>query len=208
MAEEEISLRDQFYNSESQSHRRSGKFILIFLGLLILAVIAVGAYQYIASKQKNSLSPTPTPIILPTDTPTPVATATPTLEPTGTKKTTPTPTAIITVTPTPKSTSSSIDKATGLDRSKLTIEVLNGSGIGGAAKKASDALTALGYNVISSGNAESFDYTKTVIEVKSSKSDYLPLLKKDLSSIYTIGDSSSNLEASASANARVIVGKQ
>lgn len=39
------------------------------------------------------------------------------------------------------------------DKSAITIEVLNGSGIAGTAKKAADKLTALGYNVVSTGNS-------------------------------------------------------
>ena len=66
-----------------------------------------------------------------------------------------------------KTTTSTIDKATGLDRANLTIAVKNGSGVTGAAAKASNFLKDLGYTVSSTGNADNSDYENTVIEVKS-----------------------------------------
>src|SRR3990167_9003906 len=85
-------------------------------------------------------------------------------------------------------------------------EFQNGSGEAGVAGKAAGILKDLGY-LASTGNADNFNYSNVTIQVKSTKSDYLALLKKDLSASYTIGSSSSDLSATSSADALVIIGK-
>lgn len=179
---------------------------LFFLIISIVVIIAVfGAWRFLSSKNEQpsskSTAPTPTEFQLPTESPMPEATkaAKPTSTPTPKPSLVPTSAAEPTVNP--------VDKTTGLDRSKLTIEVQNGSGVIGAAKKAADALRELGYVISSTGNADNYDYTNVTIQVKSSKNKFLSLLQKDLGSIYTIGTASANLSATSSADALVIVGK-
>lgn len=121
--------------------------------------------------------------------------------------------------PTPEATSipptiNPVDKTTGLNRSKLSVAVQNGSGETGAASKVSEVLKEFGYEVVSIGNADSFTYENMVIDIKQDKSSYLPLLKKDLEITYTIGSTSATLSSSSSADAAsaafdavVIVGK-
>ena len=140
----------------------------------------------------------PTEISFPTDTPSPLPTEAikPTVKPTSTP------------TPTKAPILGSKDSTTGLDRSDLNISVLNGSGETGAAGKISTFLKELGYTVSSVGNAETYDYTNVTILIKTSKKDYLPLLKKDIEGTYTVGATSEDLTASSSADAHVIVGKQ
>lgn len=177
--------------------------ILIVVGisiLVLLVIIAVFASGKKGEQEKTAPIPTPTEIPFPTEEPTPTP-----------NKGTPTPTAKASPTPKPtlsptKTATSTIDKATGLDRANLTIAIQNGSGIAGAATKASNFLKGLGYNVSSTGNADNFDYENTVIEVKSTKKAYLDLLKKDLSSNYSIGSTSAAFTGSS--DAVVIVGKK
>ncbi|MBI4079287.1 MAG: LytR C-terminal domain-containing protein [Candidatus Levybacteria bacterium] len=173
-------------------------FALIFIG----AVFGVTKFMGVGKEQEVVPSPTPTEILFPTDTPEPTASP-----PAGGS---PTPAATKTPTPPPAGgpTTNPVDKATGLDRSLLSVEVQNGSGKAGAASAVSDLLKGLGYKVTSVGNADSFDYENTVIQVASGKSTYLDLLKKDLSVSYTIGTASATLTASTSADAVVIVGKE
>ena len=113
----------------------------------------------------------------------------------------------ITNSPVPSPAVDPVDTSTGLDRSKLSIKVQNGSGVTGAANKASDVLKGLGYSISSFGNADNPDYTDVVIKIKSDKSDYLSLLKKDLGFSYTIGSTSADLDDSFSEDALVIIGK-
>ena len=101
---------------------------------------------------------------------------------------------------------SPIDKS-GLDRSKLSIIVENGSGIEGTAGKGAAILKDLGYNVISTGNADNYKYEGVTIEVKSDKEDFLNLLKKDLAKDYTIKSSSSDLPDSSTSDCVIIIGK-
>lgn len=101
---------------------------------------------------------------------------------------------------------SPIDKS-GLDRSKLSVIVQNGSGIEGSAGKAKNILKDLGYNVVSTGNAENYNYQGVTIKVKKEKSNFIDLLKKDLSKNYTVKSTSPDLPSSSSTDALVIIGK-
>ena len=101
---------------------------------------------------------------------------------------------------------SPIDKS-GLDRSKLSIAVENGSGIEGVAGKAADILKELGYNVISIGNADNYDYQGVTIKVKKDKSNFINLLKQDLTRDYVIEFSASDLPSSSSSDCEIIIGK-
>lgn len=178
--------------------RKINKRFLYLLGLIIFLMVAFAGYRLLGSQtspnQNTSQTPTPTEFVIPTDTPTPAEeTPTPTVEPTDT--------------PTPKPTQNPIDSATGLDRSKLSVTVQNGSGEAGVAKKGADFLTNLGYDVSAPSNADKDDYTGATIQVKAGNSQYLDLLKNDLGKEYTVSSSSSDLADSFSTDALVIIGK-
>lgn len=101
---------------------------------------------------------------------------------------------------------SSLD--TAADKKKtLSISVKNGSGVTGVAAKAADFLKGLGYNVVSTGNADKDDYKNTKIQVKSNKKEFLDILKSDLSKNYTIGETTSDLPENSSEDALIIIGK-
>ncbi len=181
----------------TKSPKKSKRFLFLVVAIVIIIIIFFLGSNFLGSKNKkenSEITPTPTEFQIPTDTPTPSSSE----EPTSTPK----PTS----SPTPKTASNPVDKATGLDRSKLSVEVQNGSGEAGVAGKGAGILKDLGY-LTSTGNADNFDYSNVTVKVKSTKSDYLSLLKKDLSASYTIGSSSSDLSASSSADALVIIGK-
>ncbi len=183
----------------NKSPKKSKRFLFLIVAIVIILIIIFAGNKFLGSnsnEEESDITPTPTEFQIPTDTPTP-----------SLPEETSTPTPKSTTTPTPKSASNPVDKTTGLDRSKLSIEVQNGSGEAGVAGKGSGILKDLGYNITSTGNADNFDYSSVTIKVKSSKSNYLTLLKKDLSASYTIGSSSSDLSASSSADALVIIGK-
>lgn len=101
---------------------------------------------------------------------------------------------------------SPVDKS-GLDRSKLSITVANGSGAEGAAGKVADILKEAGYNNPSTGNADNFNYVGITIKVKKEKSDFIALLKKDLSKEYAITSSSSDLPSTSPTDALIVIGK-
>ncbi len=181
---------DNFYTpSAPQKSRNFGRLIIV---IVILGILIFGGYRLISSRQTTtipSITPTPTEFQFPTDTPTP------------SPETSPTPKVTTAPTVNP------IDSSTGLDKSELTVEVQNGSGEVGVASKASDILKGFGYRVTAIGNADNFNYENATIQVKSTKSKYLPLLKKDLGFSYTVGSSSADLSESSTADALVVIGK-
>ena len=188
----EFESRSRGTGSGSSSAKR---YITVVVIIVVIVLVLLGVFKFLSNSgsKKIEMTPTPTQEVLPTDTPTPEVSTTPS----PTEK----PTA------TPKPSVNPIDKSSGLDRSKLSIRILNGSGVIGAAKKASDFLEGLGYNIVQIGNAQNSDYAQTEIQIKGSKSDFLSLLKKDLSANYTIGSTSGDPGASESADTVVIVGK-
>jgi len=177
---------------KSKSRKR---FFYLLAAVVVAIILLFALFKVFGSKSSKSTSsqitPTPTQEVI-TETPTPTVSLTPT----------------VTTTPTAKPTVNPVDKTTGLDRSTLSVAVQNGSGVTGAAGTAADYLTSLGYNVVSKGNAATEDFTNVTIQVKSTvKTGFLSLLKSDLSSKYTIGTTSSDLSASSSAEALVVIGK-
>lgn len=194
----ESPFRQQYQPAQSEK-RSSKRIILIVVAVLLLGGGIFAATRFLGTStsqpEKTEATPTPTEFVFPTDTPTPETS--PTKEPSPTTK----------ATPTKAPPANTIDKATGLDRAKLTVAVRNGSGTAGEAGKASDTLKGLGYTVSAIGNADNFDYVDVTIQVKSSKSNYLSLLRSDLSSSYTVGTASASLADSSSTDAVVIVGK-
>src|ERR1700729_2215565 len=68
---------------------------------------------------------------------------------------------------------------------KVNGEVLNGSGLEGVAEEGSADLTSRGFNVVGSGNAPNFNYTKSVVEYASTA---------DLPAATTLKDEFSDVE--------------
>lgn len=115
---------------------------------------------------------------------------------------------VATTTPTPTPEATPTPTSGEVLRGSLSIQVLNGGGVAGAASKMKKILEDKGYSVVETGNAESYTYDNTEIIVKSSKKAYLSVLEEDLKDIYSLGSSAATLEDSASYDARVIVGKK
>lgn len=185
----------------SSSSKRGKKLLFLIILLVVLGLIAFGAVQLLGNQGEAEPTPTPTESFeIPTDTPTPTEEeeATPTPKEEKEEKSTPTPTKKPAVT--------GIDSSTGLDRADLSIVVQNGSGEAGVAGTMKSKLEGLGYVVASTGNADNYDYAQTVIYVKNAKSDFLNLLKKDLSGSYSIGTASATYTGSG--DALIIVGKE
>lgn len=190
-------------NSGKGPGRKGKKLLLLVIIIIILAAIAFGAMQLLGNNTETTdTTPTPTveEFVMPTDEPTPTESEDVTPTKADEEDTIPTPTKAAT------SSSSSVDSATKLDRADITILVQNGSGEAGVAKVMSDKLTGLGYKVSGTANADNFDYEQTVIQVKAANKDFLPLLKKDLGTDYTIGTATSDYTGSG--DAVVIIGKE
>ena len=190
---EDAAFQDAAPAFNIPSKKSPKRFIYLVIAIIIVILIFVFFSRFFSSSKKETQKPIPTTTVVEKITPTPEISKEPDSDETPT--------------PTVRPTTNPVDKATGLDRSKLNIEVQNGSGVVGAAGKVSDFLKDLGYRVGTVGNADNFDYTGVTISVNSAISDYLELLKSDLSEKYTISLASSDLSASVSADALVIIGK-
>lgn len=187
---------NQFNYSSQPSSKKSKKFSYLIIFIILLVIVFAGQKLFFGSKTQKEvpvITPTPTEYQFPTDTPAP------SVNPTGSE-------AKPTTAPTTKAVNP-VDSATGLDRSTLTVEVQNGSGVTGAASKGSDVLKGFGYKVSSIGNADNNDYENATIKVKSTKTNFLALLKKDLGFSYTVGTTSADLASSSTSDALVIIGK-
>lgn len=94
-------------------------------------------------------------------------------------------------------------------RADISVQVLNGGGVPGAATKMKTFLEDKGYTVGDTGNTDEYTYNNTVVLVKADKDAYAELLKTDLVEEYTLEASSSDILASDSVyDAQVIVGKK
>lgn len=91
------------------------------------------------------------------------------------------PTPTIAITPEPAKT---------IDLTQYEIEILNGSGVDGEAGRQRVNLEAEGFTVSSVGNADSSDYTDTIIQAKAEvDKDFVVKLKSVLSNSFTVGES-------------------
>ena len=187
-------ISKSFTAPAARPQKRLPKRTLALIAFVILIILTV-AFIKLSGNSKNQQTTTAS--VAPSATEVPQSSSTP--EPSSTESPTPS--------PTPKPSINPIDKTTGLDRSKLSVLIQNGSGQAGIAGKASDYLKNLGYNVVSTSNADNYNYTNVFIQVKAGKSDYLSLLKKDLGFNYTIGTNSADLSDSSSEDALVIIGQ-
>lgn len=101
----------------------------------------------------------------------------------------------ITISPSPIPTAiiPSPTKAKEINLAEYKIEILNGSGVSGAASKLNKSLTAEGFSVSSIGNADKSNYTKTTIQAKKEvSSEYLTKLKESLKNTYSLSQDSTN----------------
>lgn len=90
-------------------------------------------------------------------------------------------------------------------RSDWSLEILNGSGVAGAAKKAADSLASLGYKIIKIGNAD-LDVSNTQILTADSLSTDKDKLLTDVQKDFPQAALSGQLTDST-ASARIIIGK-
>jgi len=94
-----------------------------------------------------------------------------------------------------------------IDKSEWTLEVLNGSGVAGAAAKAAAKLTEQGYTVISTGNAGNQEYKKSELFVAENMQSKAQLLIDDLKDAYGLTEVKSILKDST-ASAQIILGSE
>lgn len=92
------------------------------------------------------------------------------------------------------------------DKSEWFLEVLNGSGISGAAKKSAEKLAGAGFKVIKIGNADKSNYPQTEVFIAKNHLDQTALLMKELDQVLNEATFSGELKDST-ASAKIIIGK-
>lgn len=95
------------------------------------------------------------------------------------------PQAVETATPAPTADDTSLQ----IDYDKYPIKVLNGSGIPGVASTGKDLLTKAGFSVSSTGNADNYKYTDTIIQAGADvPKAYLTKLSQSLAKSYKVAE--------------------
>lgn len=114
----------------------------------------------------------------------------------------------ISVIPTPTAaTVPTVSPKVIVNRSDLKIQVLNGSGVSGAASVVKEHLEGVGYMGVVIGNADADTYKGFTYSLKASKNDFSDLLKKDLMSKYPTASSADVLDSSSDYDAVIVLGK-
>ncbi len=72
-----------------------------------------------------------------------------------------------------------------VDKSKVRIDVLNGNGIAGSAKEIADLLERSGFNVRNIGDADRYDYPRTIIHYKPGHKDVAQLVAEQIKTKYS-----------------------
>lgn len=108
---------------------------------------------------------------------------------------------VVTSSPSPETTPSP-----SVDKSAVKVRILNGSGQAGAASEAKDFLESKGWEVASLGNADSYDFSQTIIRIKNKFLSLATVLTSDLSTKYSVQSTAEELEATSTADVEVIIG--
>lgn len=184
------------FNYSTEMPKKPKRFFYVIIFLIILGGFFLVRSLFFLGGQQEQLpeaTPAPTEFQFPTDTPSP------SISPAAKEDGPAVSQTSVPVNP--------VDASTGLDRSAISVEVQNGSGETGVAGKAADVLKGFGYKIASTGNADSYDYENVTIKVKSAKTNFLALLKKDLGFSYTVSSASADLSSDFTADALVIIGQ-
>jgi hypothetical protein len=173
-----IDLDDAF-PEEKIKKKRNARIVILLLILAILIVSLIGLIYYRQQQNEQRENLRPTPSV-------PVNANTRNI-------TTPTNTPA----PTPD-----------IERSDIVVRVLNGSGTAGVASTAQEFLEAKGYETIETGNADAFDYTETVIQLKPEIEAFRSLLEEDLRDSYQLSDEEAVLDDDEEVDVVVIIGTE
>lgn len=110
-------------------------------------------------------------------------------------------------TPVPTTVPPTVTPSASLDKSLISIQVLNGTGEPGLAGKVKAALQEAGFNDISTGNADAYTYSKTILSIKEEKVAYTQDVLSALKSLYPQIDTPSTLSATSNYDAIITIGK-
>lgn len=92
-------------------------------------------------------------------------------------------------------------------KEEIKIKILNGSGTAGLASTLKDALIDKGYGEILTGNADNFDYLKSIIKVKKNRRQAADWIEKDLKDTLPRSVSVETLADDQTADVVIIIGQ-
>ena len=95
--------------------------------------------------------------------------------------------------------------AAEVKRADLKVQVLNGSGVAGAAAKAKTFLEGLGYLDVATGNADG-DFAETEVELREDKASASGMLTDDLKDEYTLAETVGVLDESSDYDVVITLG--
>lgn len=175
-----------YSGEKSRKTRRLSKRGIVFITFSVVILALVGGLLFFVSGKSDNIKDSSTANSIEIKTPTP------TISPTAT--------------PTPKE---SPTPTVAAKKNTLKISIQNGSGEVGVAGDAATVLKNAGYSVVSTGNADNFDYKGITIQIKKTKKTFLSGLIDDLSSKYTVSesDATSDLSEDETFDVLVIIGK-
>lgn len=117
-----------------------------------------------------------------------------------------TPTPVVEATPTPEISPSSTPEVK-INLADYSVQILNGSGVAGEAGAVQEILTAEGFESIDTGNADSYDYSDTEVQVKKDTPEVVfETIERALNSEYTVLKSDKILAEDSGYDILVIVG--
>jgi len=95
------------------------------------------------------------------------------------------------------------------DKSKITIQIQNGSGKAGVAKELVDYMKSKGYEQdIATGNADSYDYEKTIVKSRKETAVYQDIIIDDIKNEYQASKSADFLTDGDNYDIVIIIGKE
>ncbi|MBT6401515.1 LytR C-terminal domain-containing protein [candidate division WWE3 bacterium] len=96
--------------------------------------------------------------------------------------------------------------ATELNKAYLRVRVENGTSIGGLAGRTQTSLAALGYDIVSIGDANESDRVATSVSFSSANTIYKDLLEEDLKTVFGSLEFSEDLDATLDYDVLIVAG--
>jgi hypothetical protein len=173
---------NDFFSEEESGGGAGKKIFFVFLLALVIGALIVGGYFFLQSrKTQPEEKPTPTtaPIVSPEASPSASV----------------------------EDGKESTQSATESELAEYAVQVLNGSGISGEAGVVKDLLVEAGFKDVATGNADSYDYTSTEVQVKKDVPNSVFTAIKDALSDYVVTEGNA-LSDNAKYDVVVIVGSE
>ncbi|MFO0703775.1 MAG: LytR C-terminal domain-containing protein [Patescibacteria group bacterium] len=165
-------------NMSTQSERKGFRIPKEIILFVVIFIITFSLFYFIAASRSEGGVSVPFLAAKPTETPPPTMTPVP-----------PTPTPTVEV-----------------KREEVNVKVLNGTGVAGQAGGLKAALLKAGYVGVVTDNADKYDYTQSVVQIKSDKEFLKGTISEDIKGFIT-DPKYETLEKTEKADVVIIIGK-